>query len=110
MKQDRIYISDTPMRCPSCGSDVAALLRDLGARGGRARAAGMTEAQRKRASRKATRALLARSEEAKAETRRKQSEAAKAAWAKRKDPFRGNVTFAVTFVDGKTGQRAPVGG
>lgn len=72
------------MKCSSCGADMTHLLRDLGARGGQARAAGMTEAQRLRASRKATRALLARSEKAKAETRAKQSEAARAAWEIRK--------------------------
>jgi len=87
------------MKCPNCDFPISELLRDLGAKDGRARAAGMTEAQRKRASRKATRALLARSEEAKAETRRKQSVAAWAAWQRRKN--KGNITMTVRFVDSK---------
>ena len=74
--------------CEKCGHDitsqVTAQIHARAAQGGHARAAGMTEAQRLRASRKATRALLARSEKAKAETRRKQSEAARAAWVARK--------------------------
>ena len=87
------------MKCSSCGADMSHLLRDLGARGGQARAAGMTEAQRLRASRKATRALLARSAKAKAETRAKQSIAAWAAWQRRKGL--GDVTMAARFVDRK---------
>ena len=89
------------LNCPECGADITAQIKAHAAQGGHARAAGMTEAQRLRASRKATRALLARSEKAKAETRRKQSEAARAAWARRKDVLRGDVTFSFRFLDSK---------
>lgn len=72
-------------RCPACNYDLTDVVKgaisDAASRAGLERVAGMTQKQRTALARKAGKANGKRSKKAKAETRRRQSEAMKAVWA-----------------------------
>ena len=72
------------MICDNCGADIGHLIAAHASVGGVARAASLTKAKRMAIAKKAWEANLARSKRSKAETRAKQSEGARLAWARRR--------------------------